>query len=222
MALFGDVRFSNRFTGHPYADFLLGVPTTSARAFPPLFISRLRWAYDFFVADDFKLTPRLTLNVGMRYELHPSYVEANGLQSTFDIERGKIVVPDGSLSKVSPLLPRGYVDVIEAREVGLPGDRLIKTDRNNFAPRIGLAYRPWGNNTVIRAGYGIFYDVVSRAENAGGAPFAIDEPPSRTQQTAPLSSFHESSRKALRGRPRSASRRRFVQISVCLTACNTT
>lgn len=175
-ALFGDVRFSNRFTGHPYADFLLGIPTTAARAFPPVFISRLRWAYDFFFTDDFKVTPKLTLNLGLRYELHPSYTEANGQQSTFDIESGRIVVPNGSLGKISPLLPRNYVDVIEARQVGLPGDRLIRTDTNNFAPRIGLAYRPWGNSTVLRAGYGIFYDVVPRAENAGGVPFVINEP----------------------------------------------
>ncbi|MGH9837756.1 MAG: carboxypeptidase regulatory-like domain-containing protein [Blastocatellia bacterium] len=170
-ALFGDVRFSNRYTGHPYADFLLGIPTTSSRAFPQVAISRLRWAYDFFVTDDFKVTPRLTLNIGVRYELHPSYTEENGLQSNFDIERGRIVVPRGSLSKVSPLLPRNYVEVIEA-----DGARLLKTDRNNFAPRIGLAYRPWGNDTVIRAGFGVFYDVVSRPESAGGAPFVINEP----------------------------------------------
>jgi hypothetical protein len=175
-ALFGDVRFSNRYTGHPYADFLLGIPTSSARAFPQVEISRLRWAYDFFVTDDFKVTPKLTLNIGMRYELHPTYKEENGMQSTFDIESGKIVVPNGSLSRISPLMPRGYVDIIEARDAGLPGDRLIKTDKNNFAPRIGLAYRPWDNDTVIRAGFGIFYDVVPRAENAGGAPFVINEP----------------------------------------------
>ncbi len=175
-ALFGDVRFSDRFTGHPYADFLLGIPTSSSRAFPQVEISRLRWAYDFFVADDFKVTPKLTLNIGMRYELHPTYSEDNGMQSTFDIESGKIVVPNGSLSQISPLMPRGYVDIIEASDAGLPGDRLIKTDRNNFAPRIGLAYRPWDNDTVIRAGFGIFYDVVPRAENAGGAPFVINEP----------------------------------------------
>jgi Carboxypeptidase regulatory-like domain len=175
-ALFGDVRFSNRYTGHPYADFLLGLPSTSLRAFPQVEISRLRWAYDLFVTDDFKVTPKLTLNIGMRYELHPTYKEENGLQSTFDIERGKIVVPNGSLSKISPLMPRGYVDIIEARDAGLPGDRLIRTDKNNFAPRIGLAYRPWDNDTVIRAGFGIFYDVVPRAENAGGAPFVINEP----------------------------------------------
>lgn len=171
VALFGDVRFSNRYTGHPYADFLLGIPTTSARAFPQVAISRLRWATDLFVTDDFKVTPRLTLNIGMRYELHPSYTEENGLQSNFDIETGKIVVPKGSLSKISPLLPRNYVDVVEA-----DGARLLKTDKNGFAPRIGLAYRPWDNNTVIRAGFGVFYDVVSRPESAGGAPFVINEP----------------------------------------------
>ncbi|MGH9752232.1 MAG: carboxypeptidase-like regulatory domain-containing protein, partial [Blastocatellia bacterium] len=171
VALFGDVRFSNRYTGHPYADFLLGLPSTSARAFPQVAISRLRWATDLFVTDDFKVTPRLTLNIGMRYELHPSYTEENGLHSNFDIETGKIVIPKGSLSKVSPLMPRNYVDVVEAS-----GARLLKTDRNNFAPRIGLAYRPWGNDTVIRAGIGVFYDVVSRPETAAGAPFVVNEP----------------------------------------------
>jgi Carboxypeptidase regulatory-like domain len=175
-ALFGDVRFTNRYTGHPYADFLLGLPSTSVRAFPSVEIDRLRWAYDFFVTDDFKMTPKLTLNLGVRYELHPSYKEMNGMQSTFDIDRGVIVVPNGSLSKVSSLMPKGYVGIIEAREAGLPGDRLIRTDKNNFAPRIGIAYRPMGENTVLRAGFGIFYDVVPRAENAGGAPFVINEP----------------------------------------------
>ena len=63
---------------------------------------------------------------------------------------GKIVVPDGSLGKVSPLMPRGYVDAIEASKAGLPATLLI-TGRNNIATRIGLAYRLWGNNTVFRA-----------------------------------------------------------------------
>lgn len=185
-ALFGSVSFSDRFTGtgcppgdrcgHPYADFLLGIPTSASRAAPQVLIDRLRWAADFFVTDDFKVTPRLTLNLGLRYEWHPAWSESSGRQSVFDIETGRIVVPDGSLDKISPLLPRGYVDVIEAREARLPGDTLLRTDRNNLAPRIGLAYRPWGNNTVIRAGFGIFYDVVPRAVSAGGAPFVINEP----------------------------------------------
>jgi hypothetical protein len=58
-ALFGSVTFSNRFTGLPYADFLLGIPTTYARAFPAVLQEELRWGYDFFAADTFKITPKL-------------------------------------------------------------------------------------------------------------------------------------------------------------------
>jgi hypothetical protein len=139
-------------------------------------IDRLRWGYDFFVTDDFKVSQRLTLNLGLRYELHPNWTEANGLLSTFDLATGKIVVPNGSLSRVNPLMPRGYVDVVEAKDAGYPGGTLIKTDRNNFAPRLGFAYRPLGNSTVIRGGFGIFYDIVTRAANSGSAPFVINEP----------------------------------------------
>ncbi len=169
--LFGNVTFSNRFTGHPYADFLIGIPTTAARAFPPIRIDRTRWSYDLFVTDDFKLRPNLTLSVGLRYELHPGWAETTGQQALFDVESGKIVVPDGALSKVSPLMPRGYVDIIEASQVGLHSTQLLKNDTNNFAPRIGIAYRPWGEGTVVRAGYGIFYDIIPRTVTTGAAPF---------------------------------------------------
>jgi len=175
-ALFGSATFSDRFTGHPYGDFLLGIPTTASRAFPSILIDRLRWASDWFLTDDIKLTPRLTLNMGVRYERHPGYQEKLGQQAVFEINSGKIVVPDGSLGRVSPLLPRGYVEVIEAREAGLPSKKLLRTDNNNFAPRLGIAWRPFGPDTVLRAGYGIFYDVVPRATPAGGAPFVINEP----------------------------------------------
>jgi hypothetical protein len=174
--LFGNLSFSDSYTGHPYADFLLGLPSTVSRAFPALQTDRRRWGYDFFVTDDFKVSQRLTLNLGIRYELHPYWTEANGLFAVFDIERGQIVVPDGSLSKVSPLMPRNYVDIIEANAAGLPGNTLVRTDRNNFAPRVGFAFRPRGNNTVIRGGFGLFYDVVPRALEAGEVPFVINEP----------------------------------------------
>ena len=181
--LFGSVNFSNRFTsggqanqGHPYADFLLGIPTSANRAFAPVQVNRFRWQYDFFVADDWKISQRLTLNLGLRYELHQPWRTTESLTSMFDIGSGKIVVEDGALSRVSPLFPRNYVDVVEASSVGLPGRTLIRTDKNNFAPRIGLAYRPFGNRTVFRTGFGIFYDVVPRNLNQGGIPFVLDEP----------------------------------------------
>ncbi|MBI3278782.1 MAG: carboxypeptidase regulatory-like domain-containing protein [Acidobacteria bacterium] len=175
-ALFGRVSFSNRFSGHPYADFLFGIPTSANRAFPPVFIDRNRLAYDVFVTDEVRLAPQLTLNLGVRYEWHPEYSEGTGQQALFDIDTGRIVVPDGSLSKVSPLMPRGYVDVVEASQAGYDSQILLRTDRNNFAPRFGLAWRPAGPDTVIRSGFGIFYDVVPRALSAGGSPFSINEP----------------------------------------------
>ncbi len=191
-SLFGNVTFSNRFSsggvsgqGHPYADFLLGIPTTASRAFAPVRANRNRWQYDFFVADDFKVSPKLTLNFGLRYELHKPWRENDNLISLFDIKSGKIVIADGASSRVSSLMPKGYVSVVEASSVGLPGRTLLKTDRNNIVPRIGIAYRPWGAKTVFRTGFGMFYDVVPRTLNMAGIPFVINEPSYTNPTTNP-------------------------------------
>src|SRR5262245_57959216 len=185
-SLFGNLTFSNRFTGFPYADFLLGLPTSAPRSFPPLRQDRLRHQYDFFFTDDFKLSPRLTLNLGLRYEYHPGWQEKNGYLSMFDLKCACIVVQNGSLSKVSPLFPKNYVNVVEASTAGLPGATLINTDRNNFAPRIGFAYRPLGNNTVIRGGFGIYFDVVPREASISGVPFLVNEQPFDNPRANPL------------------------------------
>lgn len=176
--LFGNVRFTDRFTGQPYADFLLGIPTTASRAFPPTEVDRNRWSYDFFVADDFKVSPKLTLNLGLRYEFHQNWRENNGLISLFDIGSGKLVIPDGAASKISPIFPSDYVAVAEASSVGFDPKTLVHQRKLTFAPRIGLAYRPWGNNTVFRAGWGIFNNVVPfvYSLNFGGVPFNLSEP----------------------------------------------
>ncbi|MFN0100681.1 MAG: carboxypeptidase regulatory-like domain-containing protein [Bryobacteraceae bacterium] len=174
--LFGSLNFSTRFTGHAYGDFLLGIPTTTARAFAPVRVDRLRTQYDFFAVDDFKVNSRLTVNLGIRYEYHPLWTEEHGMGAMFDIGSGKIVVQDGSLDLVSPLFPRSYVDVVEAKSLGLNGKTIVRSDRNNFTPRVGVAWRPWGNQTVFRAGYGIFFDVVPRNINQGGLPFVLNEP----------------------------------------------
>lgn len=175
-AMFGRINFSNRFTGHPYADFLFGIPTNMNRAFPPVLQDRTRWAYEFFITDDWKVTPKLTLNIGMRYEVKPGWTEGAGMQALFDIGTGSVVIPDGAGARVSPLMPAGFVPIAEASSLGYAAATLIRTDMNNWAPRIGLAWRPFGPNTVLRAGYGIFYDVVPRALAAGGSPFVLNEP----------------------------------------------
>ncbi|MBL8214762.1 MAG: carboxypeptidase regulatory-like domain-containing protein [Bryobacterales bacterium] len=174
---YGNLTFSNRFTGHPYADFLMGMPTTAARSFPPVLVSRWRPQFDFFFTDDFKVNSKLTVNYGVRYELHPGWREQSGRLAMFDIGSRSIVVQDGSLNNVSAVFPRNYVPIVEASAAGLPGNTLLRTDRNNFAPRLGIAYRPWGNRTVIRAGAGIYFDVVPRELTMGGVPFVLNEQP---------------------------------------------
>jgi len=185
--LFGTTTFTNRFTGFPYADFLLGIPSTAARAYPPIGYRR-HWLNDnFFVTDDFKVSSKLTLNLGVRYEYRTNFTEANGREAIFDVNTGKIVVPNGSLGKLSPLLPAGYVGVVEAKDVGLPNS--LVRGKGNIAPRIGLAFRPWGNNTVFRAGYGIFIDMVPRGPSPGSTPFLVNEPAFTNPAGAPTVIF---------------------------------
>ena len=175
-ALYGRMSFSNGFTGFPYANFLLGIPSSSSRAPAPLDAPFVHRAFDFFVTDEWKFSPRLTLNVGVRYELHQPWGSGNGLASLFDLKTGQIVVQDGSLSKVSPLLPLNYVKVVEASQAGYSGSALFGTDKNNFALRLGVAWRPWGDKTVLRAGFGIFYDIVPTSIDRASTPFSVNEP----------------------------------------------
>ena len=99
--------------------------------------------------------------------------------ANFNVERQSVVVPDGAASRISPLFTAMFprVNVIEANQAGAPSEGLMRNDRNNLAPRIGLAFRPFGHaRSVIRAGYGIFFNVAPLLPSAGGSPFKLDEP----------------------------------------------
>lgn len=185
--LFGCLTFSNRFTGYSYADFLMGLPTSASRDFPPVEVARNRWSYDFFAMDDFKVNPKLTVNVGLRYELHLNWRENNNRMAIFDVKSGQIVIPDAAMPLVNPIFPLSYVGVAKASSVGFDSRSLIHNDLNNFAPRIGIAYRPWGNNTVFRAGWGTFYNVVPFAYSLsfGNLPFVLREPTYNNPVTNP-------------------------------------
>ncbi len=92
-------------------------------------MDRRRWQYDFFYTGNFKITSKLSLDYGLRYEYHPGWQEDNGYLSMFDIGTGKIVVQDGSIDKLSRVFPKNYVDIVEASSIGLPGNTLIRTDK---------------------------------------------------------------------------------------------
>jgi hypothetical protein len=135
-----------------------------------------RWQYAGYIQDDFKVSQTLTLGFGLRYQQAKPWHENLGRLAMFDIVKGAIVVPDKSVSQVSPLFPKSYVNVISASQAGLPSETLMRTDLNDFSPRVSLAWRPI-KNTVVRAGYGMFYDPVPFNIMATSSPFQLAEFP---------------------------------------------
>jgi TonB dependent receptor len=103
-----------------------------------------------YVQDDWKLTPRLTLNLGLRYELWTQPVERNDRQANFLVNDGKLIFAN---NQVPAGVPASLVEPVPG---GIGARSLMKTDTNNFAPRLGLAYQ-MTKNTVLRAGAGVFF-----------------------------------------------------------------
>ncbi len=162
-AVFGSFSVTNRYTGDAYADFLMGLPTSVTRV-DPYPAQYTRWNdISFYVQDDFKVTSRLSLSYGLRYEFNgPPSVRDNNLYS-FDEASGSIVVPDiESLRLFSPAFPSN-LPVITAQQAGL-NRTLRKADLNNFAPRFGFSYQPGkSGKMVIRGGWGVYYSHYSGA-----------------------------------------------------------
>jgi len=127
-------------SGNPFADFLLGYPNSSNIGNLVHMGIRIR-NYSAFLQDDWKATSRLTLNIGLRYEYTTPVTEVANRMANFDL---------------------GANNVITARAGSLRERALANADRNNFAPRFGVAYQV-SANTVLRTGYGIFHTL----EDAG-------------------------------------------------------
>jgi hypothetical protein len=114
-----------------------------------------------FVQDDWKISNRLTLNLGLRYDFYGLPTEKYGRLVNFIPEQfrsGSLASPAGS--------PNGFVQAGNALNplpgVPLVSDSLVPNDKNNFAPRVGLAYRLNESGTLaVRGGYGVYYDRVS-------------------------------------------------------------
>jgi hypothetical protein len=162
----------------PFARFLLGLSPNSVN-----YVDRLRgqleasnWEQGFFVQDEFRVHPRVTLSLGLRYELITPFVDAEDLLVNFDptfvdSATGRKVIPTRDV--ISQIDPRIVAfGVVAADEIGLHRG-LVNPDKNNLAPRLGVAWRVT-DNTVLRGGYGIFYPT-SAAQNIrdafGSSPF---------------------------------------------------
>jgi hypothetical protein len=121
----------------------------------------------FFVADDWKLSPRLTLNLGVRWDWFGWPTEKNGRIGNVDFEQvGPFLLPSAFIVPEN-VEPTGFaaIDEAVAASTAIDNKHTLKSqDLNNFQPRIGFAWSPLGNNTlVVRGGYGIFFDRPSAA-----------------------------------------------------------
>jgi trimeric autotransporter adhesin len=165
----GTFLFTGAVSGLPFADFLLGfAQLTSIQSGAHDYRFRSN-SFDLFLQDNWRAGKNLTLNLGLRYEYVTPFSELNGQLVNLD------VAPD--FSAVAPVLP-GQVGVITGRK--FPAG-LVKPDRNNFAPRVGIAWKPWPK-TVVRAGYGINYNIGQYGLMATQLGF---QPPFAVAQTNP-------------------------------------
>jgi hypothetical protein len=175
----GSFTFNGAFTGNAIADFLLGDP--SSAAITSVFIGDLRYKYyGGYVNDDWKITPKLTLNLGIRYEYWNPPYERNNLQSNFIVGPNKLIYVN---NVVPPSTPASLAENVPD---GVDNRGLVANHRNNWAPRGGFAYQLL-RNTVIRAGGGVFYSEAS-ALGASGRPTA--NPPFRTTYNYTSDSVH--------------------------------
>jgi len=170
----GVYTFNNSVTssliGNPYAAFLLGIPDkTQLNTVIQPDSDGIAHSFAFYVQDDWKITPRLTMNYGLRWEYHPMFWDrllnsTNFLQDYSSIVNGKrvngaVVIPnDQAFSILNPDFATsiGNTPILTAKQAGIP-ESLRYSEKNDFAPRVGFAWRPTADGkTVIRGGFGRF------------------------------------------------------------------
>jgi len=165
----GNPRGSMTYGGtgaNPFTHFLLGLPPTSVSYVlqPRPAMDVHNWENGYFFQDTWKFTPKLTVNLGLRYELITPFIDKNDLIANFDPnfvnpttgQLGRFVIPSTKTLKYldTRIISFGYV---LAKDSGLGvGRGVVRMDKTDFAPRVGVAYR-LGDKSVIRGGYGIYY-----------------------------------------------------------------
>jgi carboxypeptidase family protein len=154
-ATIGRMNFENRFTNRAVGDLLLGLPSQLALTSYTVMDQGQDMQF-YFVQDDYRVSPKLTANVGVRYEYATPPRERDNQFANFDPATGTMIfATDG--------------DVFDRA--------LIHPDRNNFAPRVGFAYTPM-SRWVVRGGYGVFYTHTVRQGREGllgfNPPYLVD------------------------------------------------
>jgi len=132
----GQFQFNGQVTGHAAADFVIGFPSLSQTPDGITPVEYNQQTYSFYVQDEWKATPKLTLNLGMRYDFVGTTDEENGLPRSLRLDRpGGYLFPEDPVSKTRT--------------------KLYRAEKNRFWPRIGVAYRP-ADKWVVRTGFGVY------------------------------------------------------------------
>lgn len=161
-------------TGSDIASFLLGVPSAwEYRDRRYDYSSQLLNAY---AEDSWKATDRLTINIGLRWDLLLNPTFTTNYPSTWDYNTGKFIVgsvapPACGAGQIAPCLPDPNNPYLAQHVIFTGSTKIRKDDYKMFGPRLGVAYRV-NKNTAVRAGFGIFYDLeaglMQQAQNASG------------------------------------------------------
>src|SRR4029453_1807956 len=128
------------FTGNAMADYMLGY-VADLQMSNVWVVEQRHWATMFYAQDDWKVNSKLSLNLGLRYDFITPALEASDAQTNFD--------------------PSGSGSLLVAGSGSLEDRGLVKPDTNNFAPRVGAVYQ-LDSKTLIRGGWGIFYNLFDR------------------------------------------------------------
>jgi hypothetical protein len=134
----------NSSTGFDVASFMLGLVNTKNRnLFDAKTYTEKRPEIAMYVQDDFRVSHKLTMNMGLRYDIYPPWIEVDNLQSNFDVTTGQFVIASDDA-------------VLGGVEVG----RYLQTySKKNFGPRFGFAYDVTGNGSLlVRGGFGVFWN----------------------------------------------------------------
>ncbi|MBV9038322.1 MAG: TonB-dependent receptor [Acidobacteriaceae bacterium] len=189
----GNFSFNGTYTGNGFADFLLGY----ANSYSELAIQDAgHWpslSYAAYVQDNWKVTPRLTLNLGLRWDGIPHTYEDNNRQSNFysnlyNPANAATILPNGTIAPGSPGLGSSPNPILNGyplylNGIGVAGQNgiprgLVQNHWALFAPRVGFAYDLTGaGKTVLRGGFGIMYERIQGNDvyNAGpNVPFTLN------------------------------------------------
>ncbi len=172
---YGDYGFNGTFTGNPWADFLFGVPYQTSIAVVKLDNDGQAVHQKYYAQDSYRVSQKLTLEYGVRWEWHPGYKDAGFNIANFDRTvpvTGRVVIPTDPKARefIAPAVLRTVnacpgpaiggvpcTPFVTASEAGIP-ESLRKNYYTQFLPRVGFAYR-YNDKTTIRGGFG-YYNMI--------------------------------------------------------------